>query len=118
MSDPVAYVDRFELVAGKSKEFERYSEEMAQLVEAKEPGAIFFNYYIDDSGTKGTALFVFSDAAALDDHLEVAGPKFQEGAELLKAMDIEILGRPSERAADLARSFNATMKAKIAGFRR
>lgn len=114
----VVYVDRFELRAGKADEFERYVKEMTELVQEKEPGAIFFNYYSDESRTKGTALYVFSDAEALDRHLEVAGAKFQEGTALLKAMDIELLGRPSERAVDLAKSFNATVKAKIAGFSR
>ncbi len=118
MSDSVVYVDRFELHPGKTAEFARYAQDMTQLVQENEPGAVSFSYYIDEGGTKGTALFIFRDADALDHHLELASAKFQEGIELLKAMDIELLGRPSEGAVELARSFNATVKAKLAGFSR
>jgi len=77
-----------------------------------------FNYYVDEDGAGGTAVFVFSDAEALDVHLDLAGSRFQEGYELLSATDIQLLGRPSGRAVEFARSFNASVKTKLAGFSR
>lgn len=63
-------------------------------------------------------MFVFPDAAALDLHLDLVSSRFQEGYEFLSATDIELLGHPSDRAIELARSFNASLKANLAGFRR
>ena len=44
--------------------------------------------------------------------------QFQEGYELLRASDIELLGQPSERAAAMATSFGGRVKTSIAGFSR
>lgn len=118
MPEPVIYVDRFQLHEGKQADFERYATAMVELVEEKVPGVVSFNYYLDEGGTRGTAVFVFSDAEALDHHLDVASSRFQEGYALLKAADIELLGRPSEAAIELAKSFNASVKTKVAGFSR
>jgi quinol monooxygenase YgiN len=118
MSDHVIYVDRFQLREGKSADFKTYATEMAEFVEKNEPGVLSFNYYVDEDGVRGTAVFVFSDAEAMDVHLDLASSRFQEGYELLSATDIELLGRPSDRAIELATSFNANLKTKLAGFSR
>ena len=118
MSEQVAYVDRFQLREGKLEDFGRYATELAAFVHESEPGVTSFNYYIDEDGVKGTALFVFSNAEALDRHLGVASSRFQEGYELVHATEIELLGQPSDRAIAMAASFNAILKTKIAGFSR
>ncbi len=118
MSDHVVYVDRFQIREGKLEDFRRYARELTEFVEKNEPGALSFNFYIDEDGVAGTAVFVFSDAEALDLHLDLASSMFQEGYELLSGANIELLGPASDRAIELARSFGADRKAKLAGFSR
>ena len=118
MSEHVIYVDRFTLREGKLDAFKSYATEMAEFVEKNEPKVLSFNYYVDQDGAGGTAVCVFSDAEALDVHLDLASSRFQEGYELLSATEIEVLGRPSERTAELAKSFGAALKTKLAGFNR
>jgi quinol monooxygenase YgiN len=118
VGDEVVYVDRFRVSEGRTEDFMRYASDMAQFVEDSEPGVTSFNYYLDDDGTSGTAVFVFSDAQALDRHLDLASSKFQEGYQLLSAADVELLGRPSERAIETARAFSASVKKHVAGFSR
>jgi quinol monooxygenase YgiN len=118
MSDQVIYVDRFQLREGKLEDFKRYATGMAEFVEKNEPGVVSFNYFVGDDGAAGTAVFLFSDADALDAHLQLASSRFQEGYELLSATEIELLGRPSDQAIQMAASFNASVKTKLAGFSR
>lgn len=119
MSQQIVYLDRFRIREGRLEDFKRYANEYSEFVEEKEPGVISFNFYVGDDGTDGTAVFVFSDAHALDDHLDVASSRFQEGYELLSATAIELLGRASERAVEMAESFDANVKAQeLAGFSR
>ncbi len=118
MPDHVVYIDRFEIRDGKLEDFERYANGMASFVEEQEPGALSFNYYLNEDGTAGTAVFVFSNADALDAHLNLASSRFQQGYELLSATEIELLGTPSKGAVELAKSFNASIKRKLAGFGR
>jgi quinol monooxygenase YgiN len=118
MSDEVIYLDQFQLREGKLAEFEQFAREMAEFVEENEPGAISFNYYMDEEGGKGTAVFVFSDADAMDRHLELASSKFQKAYELVGESAIELLGRPSDRAIEMAAAFNASLRSNLAGFNR
>ena len=118
MPEQVVYVDRFQLQAGRSEDFKRFATEVAAFVEENEPGVTSFNYYLDQDGARGTALFVFADADAMDVHLGLLSSRFQEGYELLSATEIELLGHPSERATQMAASYNASIKTKIAGFTR
>jgi hypothetical protein len=118
VSDHLVYVDRFQLREGALEAFKEYATEMSEFVEKNEPGVVSFNYFMDDDGINGTAVFVFSGAPDLDKHLELAGSRFQEGYQLLKGTEIELLGRPSEPAVQMAASFNASVKGKLAGFSR
>ncbi|MGH9194382.1 MAG: hypothetical protein ACRD1T_01415 [Acidimicrobiia bacterium] len=118
MSEQVVYVDRFQLREGRLDDFKRYATEVAAFVEENEPGVISFNYYVEEGGSSGTAIFVFPDADALDLHLDLVSSRFQEGYELLSAADIELLGQPSDRAIEAGNSFNARVKTKLAGFSR
>lgn len=63
-------------------------------------------------------MFVLSDADRLDVHLDLVSARFQQGYELLAAAEIDLLGRPSDRAIAMARSFGATVKTQVAGFTR
>lgn len=119
MADQIVYLDRFKLREGKQEAFEKYATGMAGFVEANEPDVGFFNYYLGEDGKSGAAVFVFSDAAALDKHLELAAHKFQEGADLLESADIMLLGGPaSDQAAEMTRSYGGTTADGVAGFSR
>lgn len=119
MTDPVVYVDRFIISEGKLEDLRRYCEEMTELVEQKEPETISFNYFVDEEGATGTAVFVFAHAEALDFHLDIASHKFQEGSELLSSADIELLGPASDQAQKMSKQYGATIKNRLlAGFAR
>ena len=119
MADQVVYVDRFVIRDGELENFRRYAAEMAQLVQAKEPEALSYHYYVDEQSGAGTAIFTFTDAAALDKHLDVMMSHFQQGAEHLSSTEIELLGQPSERAAQMAATYGGTVKPSLlAGFSR
>jgi hypothetical protein len=119
MSDQVIYLDRFRIRQGRLEDFKRYAEEIAQIVEEKEPGAVSFGYYIQENSLEGTAVFVFSGSQALDLHIDLLSERFQEGYELLSGSEIELLGQASDRATQMARTFNASIKTQLlAGFNR
>lgn len=118
MSDEIIYVDRFQIAEGRIEDFKRYAAKLATFVEENEPAVISYRYYMDGDEGAGTAVFIFGNADALDRHLDLVSSQFQEGYQLLRASDIELLGHPSERAAAMATSFGGRVKASIAGFSR
>jgi quinol monooxygenase YgiN len=118
MSTQVVFVDRFEISEGKADELRRYAQDLVDLVREQVPGAIAYSWYFDEGGTRGTAVFAFADAASFDRYLELASPRFRHGVDLTSSTDVELLGRASERATDMAKAFNATLKTELVGLRR
>lgn len=118
MTEHVIYIDQFAVRKGKLEDFRRYAAEMTAFVEANEPDVSSFAYYMEDDGEGGTAVFVFSNADALDRHLDLASSKFQEGADLLSGTQIELLGPASDQAVGLAKTFGGTAKTEVVGFAR
>jgi quinol monooxygenase YgiN len=118
MTNQVVFLDRFEVAEGKSKEFQRYAQELVDLVQEQEPGATSYGWYLDQDGRRGTAVFVFVDAASFDRYLDLASPRFRHGVDLTSSTDIELLGRASDRATEMAKAFNATLKSELVGLHR
>lgn len=119
MSDQIIYLSRWKILDGKLESFEKYAKEIADIVEKEEPGAISFSYFVDEDRKRGTAVFLFSSAEALDIHLDLLAPRFEEGYQYISGTDVEILGRPSKKAAEMAASFGAKFKnQQVAGFTR
>jgi hypothetical protein len=115
MTEPIVYVDRFTVADGKLEDLTHYADEMVQTVSRDHPGVSLFGYYVDEAGSSGTAVFVFADAETLDRYLDAMAPRFADGATLVSAASIELLGRPSDRAAELTRSFGGVVKDRLAG---
>jgi quinol monooxygenase YgiN len=118
VSDHVVYVDRFKVAEGKLEDLKSYASEMSEAVANKVPGVLSFNYFIDEGGENGTAVFVFENADALDTHLQVNAERFQEAMPLVAETSIELMGPASETAKQVTAQFGGSLKTKLAGFGR
>jgi len=116
-TEQVIYVDRFELHEGKLPGLRAYTAGLAEVAR-NEPGVVGFHWYADEDGTRGTAVIIFSDAAALDRYLQQASPRFAQAMELVRSADVELLGRPSDAAAELTRAYGGRIIGEIVGFAR
>jgi quinol monooxygenase YgiN len=116
MSDRVIYVDRFEINEGKVDDLRRYAGDIATIANEQTPGVLSFHYYVDDAGEHGTAVIVFADAQSLDGYLEIASSYFRRGVELLRSTDIELLGKPTDEAAQVTIAYGGRVMPEIVGF--
>lgn len=70
--------------------------ELAEFVEANEPRLLSYNVYFSADGTRMTVIHTHTDAASLETHMDVAGPKFPAFADFVHLEAIEIFGSPGE----------------------
>jgi hypothetical protein len=98
MSQLLVYVDTSDVREGELEELKVAIQELAEFIEDSEPQLIAYNVYISDDGTKMTVMHVHADAASLDYHMDVAGPRFGRFADLVTLSSIHIYGEPSEKA--------------------
>lgn len=96
VAEPIIYMDRSEVRAGKLPELKAAIAELAGFIEANEPRVLSYNVYFSDDGTRMTVIHVHPDVTSLEVHMKVAGPKFPAFAGFIRLQVIEIFGNPSE----------------------
>ena len=125
MFQPLVYVDTSEVREGSLEQLKRDIRELAVFVEEHEPRLLSYNVYFSEDGTQMTVVHVHPDAASLDHHMDVAGPRFAKFGDLLTMRSIHLYGDPSEKAreqlhekARLLGSGDVAVHAPHAGFSR
>ena len=98
MSPPLVYVDTSEVRDGALEELRVAIRELAEFVEENEPQLVSYDVYFSEDGTQMTVIHVHADPASLDDHMDVARPRFGRFADLVTLRSIHIYGEPSEKA--------------------
>ncbi|MEQ6247384.1 antibiotic biosynthesis monooxygenase [Sulfitobacter sp. HNIBRBA3233] len=78
MSDVIEWVLELEVSAGQADGMADLLEEMVAATKANEPGALHYEYYISDDGTRVTSLERYADNAAAMTHLANFGAQFAE----------------------------------------
>jgi quinol monooxygenase YgiN len=100
MSQPLIYVDTSEVREGALEDLKDAIRELADFVEANEPQLVSYSVYFSDDGGRMTVTHVHSDAASLDFHMDVAGPRFAKFSDLVTLSSIHIYGEPSPKAVE------------------
>jgi len=103
MSQPIVYVDTSEVRAGRLTELKAAMDDLTQFVEASEPRLLAYNVYFSDDGGRMTVLHINPDSAALEFHMNVAGPKFPPISEFINMLTIDVYGRPDDALVDRLR---------------
>jgi len=123
MSGPIVYVDSSEIRAGKLEALKAAMKELAGFVEANEPRLLAYEFYISETTDRMTVVALHPDSAAMEHHLELAGPAFRGFAELMRLERIDVYGTISEellerlrRKASLLGSGTVVTHERHAGF--
>ena len=98
MSQPLVYVDCSEVREGALEQLKDAIQTLAEFIEENEPQLLSYAAYFSEDGRQMTVIHVHADAASLDCHMDVAGPRFGRFADLLKLSSIHIYGEPSDQA--------------------
>lgn len=97
MSEPIVVIDTSAIRQGALAEVKAGIRELVSFVEQHVPGALVYNVYLNEDGTRMTVLQMHPDSASMEQHMELGRPVFARFAELLTMETMDIYGRPSER---------------------
>lgn len=103
MSDPIVYVDRSEIRGGKVNELRQAMTELADFVEAHEPQLLSYGFFVDEQTSQMTVVAIHPDAASMEYHIEIGGPRFRKSADLLQLRSIDVYGEPSAKVLEQLR---------------
>jgi len=103
VGEPLVFVDTSDIHEGRLDELRSAVVELAAFVEANEPDAISYQVFFSDDGRRMTVVQVHPDSAAMERHLEIAGPVFARFANLLTLRTVDVYGTPSDKVLEQLR---------------
>jgi quinol monooxygenase YgiN len=98
---PLVYVDHSDIVPGKLDELHAAIADLSGFVRKAEPRLVAYAAYVDADGRAMTVVHAHRDAASLETHLDVAGPRFAAFRPLVRLRSIDVYGDPGPRAREL-----------------
>lgn len=103
MSEPIVFISRNRVKAGKLDGFKQFYREGAELLRQEKPGTVAFLAYVNDDGTEVTIVHLFPSADAMDLHVEGAAERSKKAYEFLQPASLEICGTPSDQVLSMMR---------------
>ena len=104
MTGPIVYVDTSEVRAGRFAELRAAMTELADFVEANESRLLAYHVCFSAETNRMTVIHVNPDSAALEFHLDVAGPRFAPIGEFIDMQAIDVYGGPDITVVDRLRA--------------
>jgi quinol monooxygenase YgiN len=97
MSGPLIVVFRAHVRPGMADDYAQHVREAEDLVETEEPRVIGFGFYADVDGAGVSAVQIYPDAEALDQHLRLYAERLAPRADAaVEVQGVDVFGRPSD----------------------
>lgn len=94
MPAPFIFVTTHAINEGRLADYLAQNGDFLEFVEAREPGLIDFQIYMNDEQTEATFVFVFPDAQAADVHMQTVREHIGRGLEITRTARLEVYGTP------------------------
>jgi quinol monooxygenase YgiN len=114
----ITLLAEIDIQPGRLPEFKAVVAEMVSAVQANEPGALRYDWYVSDDGTQDWNVEVFADSEAVVAHMANVGdlvPKLESVAAFRR---VEVLGDLSEEGMAALGALARSKLAPLGGIRR
>ena len=108
MSAPLILISSSEIKDGKLLDYETFSAEMIELIEANEPRLLGFGTYISDDGIHATTVQIHPDAESMLFHFQFVREKMDIAFEHLELKSVTICGKLNEQVLNVARQISGS----------
>ncbi|MFO1426735.1 MAG: antibiotic biosynthesis monooxygenase [Steroidobacteraceae bacterium] len=78
MSRKIYSYAKFRIHEGKGEEFRRLARECSEIVNTREPGTLFYEWFFNRDGSECVALDCYVDVDALQEHVRNIGPLMRQ----------------------------------------
>ena len=107
MPQQLIFVGTYAIPAVRLEEFKAANIAMGDFVRANESRILSWHTYLNDQGDEATTIMVFPDSAALEEHLQVAASRVQQGTQMVHTKQVDLYGEASEAVIAALRRVSA-----------
>ena len=125
MAEPLIFINTYTIKPGKQEAYKNAHQQVADIVEAKEPNMLYFALHISEDGSEATTVQVHADAENLGYHMSVIQDHVRAAYEYIDNSDtaIRIFGSPTAEVLDQMRQLagsgvSVTVSPAVLGFNR
>ena len=101
----IRVIARFNINAGKEKEFKQWAHDLIAIVQAKDPGTFQYDWFFNTDDTECVVHETYEDSNAVMAHMANTGDLLGKGAEMA-AFTLELYGAPSAELAGALAPFS------------
>ena len=125
MAEPFIFINTYTIKPGKEEAYKTAHQQVADLVEAKEPQMLYFALHTSEDGSQATTVQAHADAENFGYHMSLVEEHVRAAHEYLDGthMAIRIFGSPTEAILDQMRQLagsgvSVTISPATLGFNR
>jgi quinol monooxygenase YgiN len=107
-------IARFSIKENKLEEFKKLGQEMINAVRENEPGAIDYDWYLDEVKMQCIVLETYADSKAVMAHLANVGEKLQKMSDF-SDLSVEVFGDPDEELSKVILNMGASVYPYFSG---
>ena len=116
MTTPIRLVAEFTIADGKTEEFRKLVAEAIEITRAHDQGALGYEFFFDNDGTKCRAIEQYKDSAATLAHLKIVSEVFARMMEIAQMTQGELYGEPSPELVEACAMFGTKIYRYWNGF--
>ena len=96
MSRPIIFIAHQRIKEGKSEEYKKYYQEVAEWMEANRPHTSAHLAYVSENGAEASVVHIFPDADAMEKHMQGLGDLGMKAFTLMEIVGFDVYGTPSK----------------------
>jgi hypothetical protein len=108
MSEPIVFISRNKIKAGKTDEFRKHYRDSIPPIVADKPGTLVQLAYENEEATEVTIVRLFPSADALDLQIQGANERSKKTYEFIEPVSIEIFGIPNPATLEMMKKIGGS----------
>lgn len=100
MSEPIIFIAHQKIKQGKTQEYKKYYQEVAEWMEANKPQTAAHIAYVSEDGMEASVVHIFPDVEAMEKHMQDLGDLGMKAFTLMEIVGFDVYGTPNKMVLD------------------
>lgn len=100
MQEPIIFIAHQKIKPGKTEEYKKYYQEVAEWMEENKPRTTAHITYVSEDGMEASVVHIFPNVEAMGEHMQNLGDLGIKAFTLMEIIGFDIYGTPNKTVLD------------------